>query len=266
MNILIIEDEYITAEELERDIQECAPDARILARLESVEDALSFLKTETAPDLIFSDIQLADGLSFEIFEQIAPPCPVIFCTAFDEYAIRAFQNNGIDYILKPFNRQSIVASLTKFQNLKQHFQDQKPLSEQKIDKPFNEQLQKLLAELRPTSHRSNFLVQHRGKYMPVSTNDIAFFCTEYDNVWLTKMNGEKYTTNQTLDDLEKTLDTVQFYRANRQFIVNFDAVKEFEPHFNRKLSVKLNIPTPTPLLISKEKSTQFIRWMEHRNV
>lgn len=266
MKILIIEDEYITAEELERDIQECAPDAEILARLESIEEALYFLKNQIVPDLIFSDIQLADGLSFEIFEQIPPPCPVIFCTAFDEYAIRAFQNNGIDYILKPFNQKSIVASLTKFKNLKQHFQDKPNSQESKIDKTFNEQLQKLLTELRPSSHRSNFLVQHRGKYLPINTNDIAFFSTEHENVWLTKMSGEKYATNQTLDDLEKTLDTFQFYRANRQFIVNFDAIREFEPYFNRKLSVKLTIPTPTPLLISKEKSTQFIRWMEHRNV
>jgi two-component system, LytTR family, response regulator LytT len=263
MKILIIEDEYITAEELEKDIQDALPDARILARLESIEDTLHFLKTQPAPDLIFSDIQLADGLSFEIFEQIAPPCPVIFCTAFDEYAIRAFQNNGIDYILKPFNRQSIVTSLAKFQNLKQHFQTQTPPIENKKDKSFNEQIQKLLAELRPATHRSNILVQHRGKYFPISTNDIAFFCTEHETVWLTKLNGERYPTNQILDDLEHTLNTAQFYRANRQFIINFDAVKEFEPHFNRKLSIKLSLPTPVPLLISKEKTTQFMRWMEN---
>ena len=264
MKILIIEDEYITAEELENDILESAPQAKILARLESIEDALHFLKTQEPPDLIYSDIQLADGLSFEIFEQIPPPCPVIFCTAFDEYAIRAFNNNGIDYILKPFDRKNIEASLAKFQNLKHQFQAKTSAFDTKTEQPFQEQIQRLLAEMRPSSYRSSFLVQHRGKYLPIVTNDIAFFFTEHDNVWLVKMNGEKYSTNQTLDDLEKTLDTAQFYRANRQFIINFDAIKEFEPYFNRKLSVKLTTPLPEQLLISKEKSTHFIRWMEQR--
>ena len=174
MKILIIEDEYITAEELENDILESAPQAKILARLESIEDALHFLKTQEPPDLIFSDIQLADGLSFEIFEQIPPPCPVIFCTAFDEYAIQAFNSNGIDYILKPFDRKTIAASLTKFQNLKTYFQGNNQNNEAKTENPFNVQLQKLLTDLRPSTHRASFLVQHRGKYFPVSASDIAF--------------------------------------------------------------------------------------------
>jgi two-component system, LytTR family, response regulator LytT len=263
MKILIIEDEYITAEELERDIRDAAPESEIVARLESVEDALQFLKTQDAPDLIFSDIQLADGLSFEIFEQIAPPCPVIFCTAFDEYAIQAFNNNGIDYILKPFDRKNIALSLAKFKKLKTFFQGQ---SGTKTDNDFNEQFQKLLTDLRPSAHRANFLVQHRGKYFPVATNDIAFFFTEHDTVWLVRMSGDKYVINQTLDELEKSLETSQFYRANRQFILNFDVIKEFEPYFNRKLTIKLKIPTSEQLLISKEKATHFIRWMELRSV
>ena len=175
--------------------------------------------------------------------------------------IQAFNSNGIDYILKPFDRKTIAASLTKFQNLKTYFQGDNQNTEAKTENPFNAQLQKLLTDLRPSTHRASFLVQHRSKYFPVSTSEIAFFYTEHENLWLTRMNGEKYSINHTLDELEKMLDSRQFYRANHQFIVNFDAIKEFEPYFNRKLTVKLKAPLPELLLVNKEKSTQFTQWM-----
>lgn len=267
MKILIIEDEYITSEELKRDIEQARPDAQVVAQLESVEEALAFLKTEPTLDLIFSDIQLSDGLSFEVFEQITPPCPIVFCTAFDEYAIQAFNNNGIDYILKPFERKTIAASLSKFENMKTYFQGStQDKTADKAEDKFNQNLQKLLSDLRTNTHRSSFLVQFRGKYFPIATTDIAYFYTEHDNVWLVRMSGEKYPVNHKLDELEKSVDDTQFYRANRQFLINFDAIKEFEPYFNRKLSIKLKVPTTEQLLVSKEKATHFMRWMETREV
>ncbi len=264
MNIVIIEDEYITAEELQHEIKTVLPQAHIVAMLETVEDAIVFFNENGSPDLIFSDIQLADGLSFEIYEQVRIACPIVFCTAFDEYAIQAFQNNGIDYVLKPFDSKAIRASLTKFAQFQDYFHQKSTPSVNSFEmEKMSRQLQHLVEQLRPTS-RSSFLVHHKGKYFPVAVHEIAFFYTEHENIWLVKMNYEKFYVNHTLDELEKMLDTALFYRLNRQCLVHFQAIKEFEPHFNRKLSVKLKVPTADSFLVSKEKANHFVRWVENR--
>lgn len=294
MNVLILEDEQITAEELQHYLRQIVPGVQILAVLETVEEAVEYLSDQpdriatanrqpdrTRPDLIFSDIQLADGLSFEVFEQVSVRCPVIFCTAFDEYAMQAFTANGIAYVLKPFDRKAIAASLTRFESLQTHFQnrprltgelpDAQPETQQLPDRTgapvrrpdLNEPLRRLINQFKP-AQRSSFLVNHKGKYFPVLVDDIAFFYTEHEIVWLQKSSGEKYPVEYTLDELENLLSTVQFYRANRQFIVRFEAVKELEPYFNRKLLVRLRLPTPEPLIISKAKAGDFMRWLEQR--
>lgn len=278
MNVLILEDELITAEELQHYLREIVPDVQILAVLETVEEALEYLggqpdltrreaappdrtRREAAPpDLIFSDIQLADGLSFEVFEQVQVRCPVIFCTAFDEYAMQAFTANGIAYVLKPFDRKAIAASLARFDSLQNHFRPNEPA----VAPPdLNEPLRRLLDQFKPV-HRSTFLVNQRGKYFPVLVDDIAFFYTEHEVVWLQKRSGEKYPVEYTLDELESLLSPVQFYRANRQFVIRFEAVKELEPYFNRKLLVRLLPAPPEPVIISKAKATDFMRWLEQR--
>ena len=262
MTVLILEDEAITAEELRHYVCDIDPTIEVLASLETIEDAVHFLKTQPGPDLIFSDIQLADGLSFEVFEQVPVRCPVIFCTAFDEYAMQAFSTNGIDYVLKPFDRKAIAGSLSKFRTLQTAFQRNAPAPTP--DQPnLNEPLQRLIDQLRPT-RRSSFLVNYKGKYYPIPVSEIAFFYTENEIVWLHKLGGEKYALDYTLDELETLLDPAQFYRANRQFIVRYDAIREFEPYFNRKLAVKLQPVTPEPVIISKAKAGDFMRWLEQR--
>lgn len=264
MTVLILEDEPITAEELQHYLRNIEPNVQIVAVLETVEEAVEYLREQPGlprpgPDLIFSDIQLADGLSFEVFERVKVRCPVIFCTAFDEYAMQAFTTNGIDYVLKPFDRKAIAGSLSKFNNLQTHFQRNAPIAQPDVNEP----LQRLLSQLRP-AQRSTFLVNQKGKYYPVSVEDIAFFYTEHEVVWLHKSSGEKYAIDYKLDELETMLNPAQFYRANRQFIIRFEAVKEFEPYFNRKLLVRLQPATPEPLVISKAKATDFMRWLEQR--
>lgn len=259
MTVLILEDEAITAEELRHYVRDVDPTIEVLALLETIDDAVHFLTTHASPDLIFSDIQLADGLSFEVFERVPVRCPVIFCTAFDEYAMQAFSTNGIDYVLKPFDRKAIAASLSKFRTLQTAFQRSAPT----LPATINEPLQRLIEQLRPT-HRSSFLVNYKGKYYPVPVGEIAFFYTENEIVWLHKSSGEKYALDQTLDELETLLDPTQFYRANRQFIVRYDAIQEFEPYFNRKLAVKLHPTPPEPVIISKAKAGDFMRWLEQR--
>ncbi len=260
MTVLILEDEAITAEELRHYVCDIDPGIEVLALLETVDEAVHFLKTHESPDLIFSDIQLADGLSFEVFGQVAVRCPVIFCTAFDEYAMQAFSTNGIDYVLKPFDRKAIANSLAKFKALQTYFRQDTSATAQPDP---NEALKRLIDQLRPT-RRSNFLVNYRGKYYPVPVSEIAFFYTEHEIVWLYKSSGEKYVLDHPLDELETLLDPTLFYRANRQFIVRYDAIQEFEPYFNRKLSVRLQPTTPEPLIISKAKAGEFMRWLELR--
>ena len=263
MTVLILEDEAITAEELRHYVRDVDPTIDVLAMLETIEDAVHFLRMHGSPDLIFSDIQLADGLSFEVFEQVPVRCPVIFCTAFDEYAMQAFSTNGIDYILKPFDRKAIANSLTKFRTLQTAFQGVFQRNTPATEPSLNEPLQRLIEQLRPT-RRSSFLVNYKGKYYPVPVSEIAYFYSEHEIIWLHKLSGEKYVLGHTLNELETLLDPALFYRANRQFIVRFDAIREFEPHFNRKLVVKLQPPPPEPVLISKAKAGDFMRWLEQR--
>ncbi len=261
MTVLILEDEAITAEELRHYVGDIDPTIEVLALLETIEEAVCFLNTHDSPDLIFSDIQLADGLSFEVFEQVPVRCPVIFCTAFDEYALQAFSTNGIDYVLKPFDRKAIASSLSKFRMLQTAFQG--TASDGPGQPMLNEPLQRLIDELRPT-RRSSFLVNYKGKYYPVPVSDIAFFYTENEIVWLHKLSGEKYALNHTLDELETLLDPACFYRANRQFIICYKAIQEFEPYFNRKLVLGLLPAPPEPVLVSKAKAGDFMRWLEQR--
>lgn len=266
MTVLILEDEAITAEELRHYVRDIDPTIEVLALLETIDDAVHFLQTHDSPDLIFSDIQLADGLSFAVFEQVPVRCPVIFCTAFDEYAIQAFATNGIDYVLKPFDRKAIAGSLSKFRTLQTAFQGVLQRSQSSTVPPppdLNQPLQRLIDQLRP-ARRSSFLVNYKGKYYPVPVGEIAFFYSEHEIVWLHKSSGEKYALEYTLDALETLLDPAVFYRANRQFIIRFEAIREFEPYFNRKLAVKIQPAPPEPLIISKAKAGEFMRWLEQR--
>ena len=260
MTVLILEDEAITAEELCHYVRDIDPTIEVLALLETIEDAVHFLTTHGSPDLIFSDIQLADGLSFEVFEQVPVRCPVIFCTAFDEYAMQAFSTNGIDYVLKPFDRKAIAASLSKFRALQTYFQRDTPAAQPTLNEP----LQRLIEQLRPTTRRSSFLVNYKGKYYPIPASEVAFFYTENEIVWLHKLSGEKYALDHKLDELEILLDPALFYRANRQFIIRFEAIREFEPYFNRKLAIRLQPAPPEPVIISKAKAGDFMRWLEQR--
>ena len=263
MTVLILEDEAITAEDLRHYVRDVDPTIEVLALLETIDDAVHFLTTHGSPDLIFSDIQLADGLSFEVFERVPVRCPVIFCTAFDEYAMQAFSANGIDYILKPFDRKAIAGSLSKFRVLQTAFRGVVQSNTFTTLPDLNAPLQRLIDQLRP-NRRSSFLVNYKGKYYPVPVDEIAFFYTEHEVVWLHKSSGEKYALGHTLDELETLLDPTQFYRANRQFIMRYDAIREFEPYFNRKLAVKLHPTPPEPVIISKAKAGDFMRWLEQR--
>jgi len=255
MNIVIIEDELQTAWHLQNSILLLRPDFKVVAIIDSIEAGLEWFSSNEQPDLIFSDIQLGDGLSFEMLQQLPLTCPVIFCTAYDEYALRAFQNNGIDYLLKPIKQEALKKSLDKIN-----------LFNKPLNAPNSELLNGLVKEITKTfkSYKSTFLVAYRDKMIPVSVNDIVFFRIVDDAVELSTKSSQQYRLNYSLDYIESVIDRNLFYRANRQYLIANTAIKEVENYFDRKLLIKLTQPNAEPVIVSKAKSSDLLRWLENR--
>ena len=250
MRIVIIEDEIVTAADLEQTIRAAHPDTVITAILGTVRESIAWLSTNSSPDLIFSDIQLGDGLSFEIFSSLAVNVPVIFCTAYDEYALNAFQANGIDYILKPFTAEAVAGAIHKYHNL------QKKL----IDNALRyQQLEDFFRSGRSAAI-SSILVYQKDQIIPVAVDQIAFFYLKRGVVYMTTFATDLYLVNKSLDELDEQLGS-SFFRANRQFLVSRKAVRGASSYLSRKLSVSMNVPTEEPVTISKEKITQFLDWL-----
>jgi len=251
MKIVIIEDEQHTAEDLAETIKKAESGAQIGAILRSVKEAVAYFQNNERPDLIFCDIQLGDGLSFEIFNRIPISSPVIFCTAYDEYALKAFKANGIDYLLKPFTKKTIQESLKKFTSLKDSFIRNAPSSYKTILE---------LLEGRRSQKQGSVLVYHKENIIPVKVDDIALFYIEHEVTRLTTFNQKHYFVNKTLEELTKGTGD-DFYRANRQFLINRKAINNVSQYFARKLSVNLIIPFKGKIIISKEKSKDFLNWL-----
>lgn len=247
MKIVIIEDEPKTANNLEKILKAIDSKFRIIEIIDSVEMGLEYFEESGFPDLIFSDIQIADGLSFEIFSIKPPTCPIIFCTAFDQYALQAFRANGIDYLLKPFSQADVQKSLEKYHNLTEN-------------SPTNASFQSLLEQLQKPKKQS-ILINYREKIIPLNLNSIPFFYS-INHQTIIYFEGKEQTISYSLDELENILDGQQFYRANRQFIVNRKFIKEIEHYFARKLVILLTQKAPENIVVSKGKASDFLRWME----
>ena len=254
MNILLIEDEELAVRKLSKLLQEIDPTVQIIGTTASVQASVNFLKSQPVPDLILMDIELADGQSFEIFEQTPVESPVIFTTSYDEYALKAFKVNSIDYLLKPIKRHELEASLAKHKRL-----SDRPNTQGRV--MFDSLVQQLRQQLQPTEHRKRFLVRHLTQWMPVEVSDIAYFFSEEGvSLFRTKTN-QKFSIDYTLDELETMLDPTQFFRANRQFIVDIGAVQQIHPHFNNKLKLTLKPVSEHEVLVSRERATDFKKWM-----
>lgn len=251
MNIVIIEDERVVAEDLERDITSLIEVPVNIVQLHSVKESVAYFKSNPPPDMIISDIQLGDGLSFEIFIAVALTVPVIFCTAYDEYAMEAFKANGIDYILKPFTKQTLEAALNKYNQFKQLFTPKEP--------PAYSQLMQLLANREPAKATS-ILVYYQDKITPIKLNEIALFYLENNITHLLTFSGKTYYPNKNLDDLEKVTGN-HFFRANRQFLVCRKAIVDVSKYFSRKLYVNLNVSFKEKVTVSKGKAAEFLQWL-----
>jgi DNA-binding LytR/AlgR family response regulator len=251
MNVIIIEDEKITADDLAGTITALDSNVVINAVLSSVKTATAYFQTNKAPDLIFSDVQLGDGLSFEIFKLVPVSAPVIFCTAYDEYALNAFKTNGIDYVLKPFTSKTIAEALEKYRKLRSTFSGGETQYKALLDALVN----------REGPKSTSILVHHKEKIMPVRLDEIAMFYIETEMTHILTLNGKLYHINKSLEELELSCGS-GFFRVNRQYLVNRKAVIDASHYFSRKLSVNILIPFKDKILVSKEKIPQFLKWLE----
>jgi len=252
MNVLIVEDEIKTAELL-KELIESKPDFIVVSIQDSIETTVAYLeKNQDQIDLLFLDIQLADGKSFEIFNHLQLNLPIVFCTAYDDYVLQAFKSNGIDYILKPFDDEEIFNALDKINRLKDS------LSKDSFKN--YENMQSLFQE-KKVFQKS--IIAHVGeKMIPITIDNILLFHLKNESVSIYCSNNTKYVVFKTMDEIESILDAQRFFRINRQMIVNRKAVKEIEPFFNRKVIVKTNLPLDEKAIVSRLKVTPFIKWIE----
>jgi len=254
MKVLIIEDEPFAAEELRRLLDLCVPGTDVLGVFDTVEDSVVWLRENPEPDLIFMDIQLADGLSFEIFKQVDVSSPIVFTTAFDNYAIQAFKLNSIDYLLKPIEEEALLGSLRKFESLKKTLVREKSYLN-------SSQVESLL-----TAHqrefKSRFVIKSGDRIRHVSVEDIAYFYSSDDYTYLVTLEKKKFIIDYTLDDLINVLNDKEFFRLSRKYIARIHSIKEVNKYFNSRLKVFLEPPTEDEILISRARVPGFMSWLE----
>ena len=280
MTVLLLEDEYPAAERLQRLLAQADPTAQVLAVLDTVAGALAWLAANPAPGLILSDIQLADGLSLDVFAQTVVRSPVIFTTAYDQYALQAFRANSIDYLLKPIKLPELQAALAKLRQWPSGelavklavrreelggVSDATPASTSHFSLlTHNYQMERLLDALpRPQQpYKTRFLVRQGEHLLPLPATEAAWFQSRHDTVTLAALDGRRFVVEYTLEQLESLLDPRQFFRLNRQLLAQLPAVRRLVPHFGGKLLVALHPAPSEDVLVSKEKAAAVKNWLE----
>ena len=249
MNILIIEDELPAARRLAKLIHQCDDQINILDTIQSVKAGIDWFHSHDMPDLVLSDIQLSDDLSFEIFKKLDQHVPIIFTTAFDEYAIKAFEYYSIDYLLKPIKEDLLCRALEKFKTV--HKKSTSPALN------FDD----IIKKLNKKEYKKRFLVFKGNALVPVEIDEVSYIFSENGTTYLALKTDSKFILQETLDNLEGTLDPNHFYRANRQIIVSLHSIKKIHQHFNQRLKLEVQPTYDKELFISKLKATEFKNWL-----
>lgn len=254
MKILIIEDEQLSAMNLETLLRELISDIEIVGSLQSISESIDWFNQNSMPNMVFMDIQLADGLSFSIFDKIDITCPIIFTTAYDEYALKAFEVNSIDYLLKPVSKNAIKRSLDKIEKLStsQHSLENTQLIQKVVD---------MIMQQGSITYKSSLLVSVKDKLIPIAVKDIAYFYLEERNSAIVKFDGNKSIINISLEDIMKQLDPILFFRANRQFIVSRSAVKDISFWFGNRIVVNLHVAVPERIIVSRTNVGELKQWI-----
>ena len=248
MKALIIEDEVVAAKTLKKLLLEVSPGIEIVGVLESIEDSVDWISSHAMPDLMFMDVHLADGSSFAIFERVTITCPVIFTTAYDEYALKAFEVNSIDYLLKPISKEALERAMNKYHAL--------------VEKPVgNGQIEALLTQLsEKKKYRNYFLLPERDKFIPLPVSNIVYIYIDAKTLKINTTDGKVFYMNHTLDDVMSELDPHEFFRANRQFVVARQSIKDVSVWFGNKLAINLFVETPEKIIVSKARVAEFKVW------
>ena len=248
MKVLIVEDETAAYDNLVEILAQLDPLIEVVGNTESVNQTVRWLEREPAPELIFMDINLSDGSAFAIFDRMKVTTPIVFVTAYDQFAIDAFKVNSIDYLLKPVNPEDVAAALEKFK--------------QWGNRDVLQYISRLSSLSVSSMYRDRVIVQVRDKLLPIRVEEVAYFySTNRRNVLVTK-NGQEYPSKLALDQMMASLNPVHFIRANKQFIVNRDFIKEIVIWFDNRLKVNMTVEVPEPIFISKNKAVEFKKWVE----
>jgi len=245
---VIIEDEKTALDNLIHHIQLTKEPVSIVATLETVEDSVDWFMTNPAPDLIFMDIHLKDGISFSIFDRVKVSAPIIFITAFDNFMVKAFEQTSIEYLLKPINEQEVSKAITKYHTLKDHFLNN------------HENLLHYLSE-KDTARKSRIVVKKGIEFQSILLEEVAYFYTEQKITFLITKEGKKYLVDKNLKELEEELDPKKFYRANRKFIINIDYIRSYRSYDKIKILVELTIPITEEIIVSQESAIDFRKWI-----
>lgn len=249
MRIIILEDETRAASYLERLLAKVAPNMVVIARLESVREGVKYLLNNPEPELIFSDIQLADGLSFEIYNQVTVHCPIIFTTAYDHYAIEAFNTNGIDYLLKPIEEERLTQAIEKAKHFSPGLVLEKILAINKNDAG--------------KIYKSRFMVKLGDKIKSVPIEDILVFYSQEKASYIRTRDAHNYCIDYALDQLEPMLDTEKYFRINRKYIVSINACTNILAWTNSRLRLKIDGLDDSDIIVARERVQEFKNWLDN---
>jgi DNA-binding LytR/AlgR family response regulator len=251
MNVLIIEDEAAIARRMQKLLLEIDPEITVLDILCTIEDSVAWFKSHTEPDLVLMDIHLADGSSFEIFNDVEVNCPVIFATAYDQYAVQAFKVNSIDYLLKPVNKEDLADSLKKYKRLAV------PVSVPGLDYSM---LANMLG-VKKNDYLKRMVIRYGDVIKAIEVKDVAYFYTDEKIVFATLTEGKSYPVDFTLDQLEKRMDPERFFRINRKFLISFESIKKMISYSKSRVKINLNPESELEVISSTERSGDFKEWL-----
>jgi two-component system, LytTR family, response regulator LytT len=252
MKVFIVEDEELAVKKLQKTLALVDPSTEVIGTADSIQSSVEWLQSNAAPDLILMDIELADGQSFEIFNLVEVKCPVIFTTSYDEYALKAFKVNSVDYLLKPIQKEELDAALNKFKKM-----SAAPAAEVNLDSLVKQLQQKL----QPKEFRKRFLVKHAQKLVSIEVGDIAYFYSDGRLNFFKTNDNRKFVVDYTMDELEEMLDPEIFFRISRSFYVAINSVEKIDDYFGNRLILGLKPVVDKEALVSREKVTEFKKWL-----
>jgi DNA-binding LytR/AlgR family response regulator len=255
MKVLVVEDEKSAAKRLQALLKDINPDIEIIGTIDTVKGTAAWFGKNTAPDLLFLDIQLADGLSFDIFEQAEISCPVIFTTAYDQYALKAFEVYSIDYLLKPIDKKKLLRSLDKFKNMVEGSKDKESFD--------LSTLQNALEMMQGRKYKEGFIVKYGEHIKSFPVKNIVGFFSEEKISFFKNDDGRKYVVDYTIEQIESLVNPDFFFRINRKYIINLNAIEDVVVYSNSRLKLKVQHLNDHDLIVAREKVQAFKKWLDH---